>query len=87
MLNKEFQLGCIKPFHTSGGTSTSHMLYADNLLIFANGGRNSIRKLLEVLRRYEGLSGKLINSNKSSIFFFFHYLFWQEECVEETFGF
>lgn len=47
----------------------SHLLYADDLLIFANGGKDSIRNLREVIQKYEDISGQLVNPQKSSIFF------------------
>lgn len=69
MLSHEFILGRVKPFHPVGGSVITHLLYADDILIFANGGKSSIRNLMVILRRYETLSGQLINPSKSSIFF------------------
>lgn len=46
----------------------SHLLYTDDLLIFANGKKKSIRMLIKTLKQYEDWSGQLINKEKSSIF-------------------
>ncbi|MQM16639.1 hypothetical protein Taro_049598 [Colocasia esculenta] len=43
----------------------SHLLYADDTLIFLNGQTNNIRKLLEFLKVYEKSSGQKINASKS----------------------
>lgn len=48
--------GCIAP---------SHLLFADDTVIFTNGRRNSLKNLMEFLGRYEAASGQLINKTKS----------------------
>lgn len=57
MLNREFAVGRIKPFNSCGGSNISHLLYADDLLIFLNGRKASIRRLLEVIQVYENMLG------------------------------
>lgn len=44
----------------------SHLLYADDTLIFLNGSSNNVRKLLDFIRVYEHSSGQKVNINKSS---------------------
>lgn len=46
----------------------SHILFADDLLIFSNGRIRSLHCVRELLQRYERSSGQQINLRKSSIF-------------------
>ncbi|XP_042964506.1 uncharacterized protein LOC122298703 [Carya illinoinensis] len=69
MLHQKFSHGIVKPFHPGGGTLVTHLLYADDVLIFTNGGRMSMRRLMATLHRYEKISGQLISPSKSTIFF------------------
>ncbi|KAF8413601.1 hypothetical protein HHK36_001593 [Tetracentron sinense] len=68
-----FESGKIKAFsHPLGAPLISHLLYADDLLIFLNGEKRSLRRLIEVLGCYERWSGQLINKEKSALFFSDH---------------
>ncbi|KAG6647153.1 hypothetical protein CIPAW_07G059200 [Carya illinoinensis] len=69
MLHQKFSLGLVKSYHPGGGTLISHLLYADDVLIFTNDGRLSIRSIMATLHRYEKIFGQLISPNKSTIFF------------------
>ncbi|KAF5475433.1 hypothetical protein F2P56_007238 [Juglans regia] len=69
MINLEFSLGQILPFHPNGSSLITHLFYADDLLMFANGGSSAVRNIMEVLHRYELMSGQLINPCKSALFF------------------
>lgn len=66
----------IRPFESirlpSGGIMISHLLYADDLSIFVNGGKAYFRKLMEVLHKYEHMFGQLVSPQKSSLFFSKH---------------
>ncbi|KAG6658189.1 hypothetical protein CIPAW_04G143500 [Carya illinoinensis] len=42
---------------------------ADDIVIFLNGSKNSIRELLRVVEKYETLLGQMINKDKTSMFF------------------
>lgn len=44
----------------------NHLTFADDSIIFCNGSKNSIQLIIDTLSRYEKISGKLINKNKSS---------------------
>lgn len=56
----------IKAFATSGnGPIISHLLYADDTIIFTNGTKSSLNKLMTFLSSYEAASGQLINKEKS----------------------
>ncbi|KAF6145533.1 hypothetical protein GIB67_037566, partial [Kingdonia uniflora] len=46
----------------------THLLYADDFIVFLNGGKSSITGLMEFLRRYEACTGQKINKAKSGIF-------------------
>ncbi|XP_075480593.1 uncharacterized protein LOC142521250 [Primulina tabacum] len=45
----------------------SHLAYADDVIIFANGGSRSLRRLMGLLHHYENCSGQLVNAVKSSV--------------------
>lgn len=59
----------IKPFTSSGGKLITHLFYADDLLLFADGGICSIRKIVVMLHSYQSIFGQLVSNAKSSIFF------------------
>ncbi|XP_073037131.1 uncharacterized protein [Primulina eburnea] len=45
----------------------SHLAYADDIIIFANGGSRGMQRLLDFLHHYENCSGQLVNAVKSSL--------------------
>ncbi|KAK1587186.1 hypothetical protein Q3G72_010418 [Acer saccharum] len=54
LLRNNFESGGIGRFyHPIGAPLVSHLLYADDILIFANGGKRSIRNLVKALETYE----------------------------------
>ena len=60
----------IGQFSQARGTPLiSHLMYADDIVIFLNGSKNSIRELLRVFEKYENWSGHMINKDKTSMFF------------------
>lgn len=46
----------------------SHLLYADDVLVFTNGANRSLNSLMALLRNYERSLGQLINIDKSSFY-------------------
>lgn len=68
-LTKAFQCGLIEwyasPRHCP---NISHLLFADDTIIFCNGNLISIRNLLKILQDYERASGQSINTGKSGFF-------------------
>ncbi|KAF5472990.1 hypothetical protein F2P56_009642 [Juglans regia] len=69
LIKKDFEEGKIGAFHHPRGVPlVSHLLYADDILIFANGKKRSIRRLIKTLKRYEDWSGQLISKEKSNLF-------------------
>ncbi|XP_075503964.1 uncharacterized protein LOC142541290 [Primulina tabacum] len=45
----------------------SHLAYADDIIIFANGGTREMNSLMDFLHHYENFSGQLVNAVKSVI--------------------
>lgn len=65
-LSKLFQSGDCSYFHVPRGVPLhSHILYADDSIIFSNGCKKSIQHLLNFLEKYERSSGQSINCSKS----------------------
>ncbi|XP_042988639.1 uncharacterized protein LOC122316171 [Carya illinoinensis] len=70
LLKKAFDNGKIGRFSQARGTPLiSHLMYADDIIIFANGGNKSMRGLMKVLNLYENWTGQVLNKNKSAILF------------------
>ncbi|XP_042958232.1 uncharacterized protein LOC122293851 [Carya illinoinensis] len=54
LLKNAFENGKIGKFSQARGTPfVSHLMYADDIIIFSNGGKKSMRGLMEVLNLYE----------------------------------
>jgi hypothetical protein len=51
------------------GPLISHLLYADDMVIFSTGRKKDVRSILEVLDIYAQWSSQMVNASKSSIFF------------------
>ena len=52
-----------------GGSKLTHLLFADDSLLFCRYSRSECQKVLEILASYESLLGLKINQGKTSIFF------------------
>lgn len=48
--------------------SPSHLLFTDDILLFANGGIKGIRNIMELLLRYQRALGQVMNKTKTKIF-------------------
>lgn len=71
LLRRNFGEGRIQSFlHPLRAPLISHLLYADDLLFFVNGETRSIRRLMQILEKYEPWSGQLIRKEKSAFFLF-----------------
>ncbi|KAF5470091.1 hypothetical protein F2P56_010634 [Juglans regia] len=69
-LKKGFQEGRIVTFSLPKGAPTiSHLLYADDIVIFANGSKTSLKAISESLALYETWSGQKARKEKSAIIF------------------
>lgn len=53
-------------FRYGGGILVSHLGFADDIVIFTNGQKSSLSKLMSFLRQYTDNSGQAINCDKSS---------------------
>ena len=60
-----------------GGPTITHLLFADDSVVFLEASESSLVVLRDVLRNYEVCSGQRVNMQKSSIFF-------EKGCPEET---
>lgn len=49
-------------------TAVSHLLFADDMLVFTNGRARSLRSLMGLLKVYENSSGQQVNLQKSSYY-------------------
>ena len=47
----------------------THLLFADDSLLFCKATMEECGKVLEILNMYEGSSGQKVNRSKTSIFF------------------
>ena len=55
---------------TCSSLSVSHVIFADDLMIFVKADKKNARHLKLVLQEFTALSGLTINSSKSAIFFY-----------------
>lgn len=70
LLKHNFAIGKIVSFsHPRGTPLISHLLYADDIVVFSNGGRSSLKAIRDVFALYEDWSGQMVSKEKSSIFF------------------
>ncbi|KAL9667706.1 hypothetical protein QQ045_002070 [Rhodiola kirilowii] len=68
VLNAGVSHGVLKPFITKcRSVQVNHLLFADDLLIFTNGAKDSVRKLLDILGDFCTISGQKLNPAKSII--------------------
>nr|XP_027083643.1 uncharacterized protein LOC113705941 [Coffea arabica] len=52
-------------FVTRGCPPLTHLAYADDIIIFCNGSKRSLACVMEVLGKYQRISGQLVNVSKS----------------------
>jgi hypothetical protein len=46
----------------------THVLYADNIMIFCKGSKKNIKCLLQIFQEYADISGQLISAQKSKFY-------------------
>lgn len=46
----------------------SHVLYADDILIFYRASKSSLENLMTLFKEYEHISGQVISAEKSKVY-------------------
>lgn len=70
MLRKKEREGKLKEVSVCrGAPQTSHLLFADNCIIFCRATIEEGRNMINVLKEYKGGSGQKLNKKKTSLFF------------------
>ncbi|KAL2453200.1 Uncharacterized protein Adt_49302 [Abeliophyllum distichum] len=67
ILTRQFQQIASMAYRHGGDALISHLCFADDMIIFANGQKQSIRRVLHCIEHYERASGQLVNRDKSGI--------------------
>jgi len=62
-------VGVIKPIRRGGEKVISHLLFADDMLIFSKGNVETLRGIDEILEKMAQITGLAINKMKSRIYF------------------
>ncbi|KAL9675393.1 hypothetical protein QQ045_003595 [Rhodiola kirilowii] len=70
LYNYSVQNNTIKSYIVASGIPlVHHLLYADDLLLFSSGRKDSVRKLLVINKHFCAMSGQMLNPDKSVLFF------------------
>ncbi|KAA3454975.1 reverse transcriptase [Gossypium australe] len=68
------------------GPAVSHLLFADDCIVFGEATKERARFLKEILKSYEQCSGQCVNFNKSTIFFSTNTSEEMKKEIEEVLG-
>jgi hypothetical protein len=61
--------GRLKPMRLCRGVDIpTHVLYADDIMIFCQGSKRNIRHLMRIFEDYDAVSGQVINKQKSKFY-------------------
>lgn len=70
MLRDEVGMGKIKGISVcKGAPQISHLLFADDCIIFCRATMDEANRVSKVLKDYEDVSGQKLNKEKTSLFF------------------
>ena len=70
LINSATRRGDIKGFSLrKGGPDLTHLLFADDSLLFCRATLEECEKVLQILESYEQASSQKVNRNKATIFF------------------
>ncbi|XP_026396268.1 uncharacterized protein LOC113290895 [Papaver somniferum] len=58
----------IQPMAIRNGIHPTHLMFADDIFFFCNGGKKSIEHLKTLLMEYQAASGQIFNASKSKCF-------------------
>ncbi|KAL9691450.1 hypothetical protein QQ045_011874 [Rhodiola kirilowii] len=88
MLQRGCRSGRIEPYFVKvGAVQVSHLLYVDDILIFSNGSKHSLERLLTIINQFCTNSGQQLNPTKSTIFFDEHILYARRRTILQTTSF
>lgn len=60
--------GSLKSYHVpSSSLTVSHLMFADDMLLFTNGGKRSLQCFKAIYEEYEAALGQLMNVDKTSL--------------------
>ncbi|KAK4271434.1 hypothetical protein QN277_020133 [Acacia crassicarpa] len=69
LISDEVESGIWKPIFTSrGGSSVSHLMFADDLLLFGVATETQVLCMMSCVQRFMDVSGGKVNTAKSSVF-------------------
>ncbi|XP_026399703.1 uncharacterized protein LOC113295587 [Papaver somniferum] len=68
-ITKLFRDKKMTPMVTRDGISPTHLFFADDIMIFCKGNSKSIHNLVELLGRYQRVSGQTVCRQKSKIYY------------------
>ena len=70
LISKAANEGSIHGFGLSRRSpKLTHLLFADDSLLFCRSSKSECQKILQILESYESMSGQKLNRGKTSIFF------------------
>ena len=70
LLNKAVDNGEIRGLSLCcQGPKIIHLFFADDCLLFCKANKKECQKIQQLLHWYEGVSGQLVNKNKTTLFF------------------
>ncbi|CAM8892705.1 unnamed protein product [Rhodiola kirilowii] len=70
LLNRAVINRQVMPYKPKGGKMRiHHLLYADDMLVFSNGHKNSMKRLTNLIGHFCDVSGQMLNPAKSMIYF------------------
>ncbi|XP_026399288.1 uncharacterized protein LOC113295154 [Papaver somniferum] len=67
-IHKLFMENQIQPMVVRNGIHPTHLMFADEIFLFCNGGKKSIENLKALLMEYQVSSGQVVNATKSKCF-------------------
>ncbi|CAK9184327.1 unnamed protein product [Ilex paraguariensis] len=68
-LRRIYQQNLVSHFHIGRGTTVvSHLLFADDTLVFMRGTKRSVLNVLKYIGEYESCSGQKVNKSKSAMY-------------------
>ena len=70
MIYERVDSGAWKPIRvTRGGMGISHLLFSDDILLFTEAKPFQMRVIMEMMKKFEELSGLAVNTDKSKVMF------------------